>query len=221
MNFNNSEDDSTSKAKIALEKIYSTISRTYLLLRIRRDFFLGMAELLRLRYTAATAYYRLQSESFALIKLFGNKPQIAQDWMNATTNTLGHDFFKKYQKQIRDIIKESNLYEDYKTASGLSMHSRILGVASGLIIGNKMRKYGKSNNAIFVYHDIDDHVSLFIWFTNYLKFHEKLSYNLFENIQEFEETDLNKINIKKYSELIIVLSNRLIKLKNSNKSDRP
>ena len=212
-NFVDVKNDSTSEAKLALERIYSTLSTAYLLLRMRRDFFLGISELLRLRYTTAISFYRLQCESFALIKLFGSEPSIAQEWHDATSETLGRQFYNKYHKRIVELIKESGFNTYYQNASGFSMHSRIMGVASGLIIGNKMKEEGKPKEAILVYNEIDDHITLFIWFTNYLRFHEEILIKLINYMSELDDTSTAKIDIKSFSDLIIEFANTLKQIK--------
>lgn len=207
------ENDDTSKAKKSIENIYSILSRIYLLLRLRRDFFLGMAELLRLRYTTAIGYYRLQCESIALLKVFSDMPSIAQEWMSAFSTELSKKFYYKFHKKIVNVIKDFGLYSDYERAASFSMHSRILGLASGLIIGNKDSAGKNKRVTRLVYNEIDDKISLFIWFTNYLKFHEKLILKLPYVLPEFENVDFDNVEIKEYSKRIVDLSNTLSKLR--------
>lgn len=207
------EDDETSHAKNSIENIYSILSRIYLLLRLRRDFFLGMAELLRLRYTTAIGYYRLQCESFSLLKIFAEKPKAAQDWMSAFSAELGKKFYYKYHQSVVDVIKEFGLHSDYERAASFSMHSRILGIASGILIGDKTKEDKNKRVTSLVYNEIDDPTTLFIWFTNYLKFHEKLLLKLPNIIPEFENVNLDSIEVKKYSEIIVDLADTLGRLR--------
>jgi len=219
LDFNNPILDRTpDEARQAITGIFSTLTRIYLMLRMRRDFFLGISEILRLRYTTAISYYRLQSESFALIHLFGEEPQIAEKWYDATTEHLGRKFYKDYHnKKIIPIIKNSDLHSDYQKASDFSMHSRIFGVISGLLIGGKMRENGKPREAIYAFREIDDSYTLFLWFINYLKFHEKLILNLKGNIKEFDSNDLQKMDISDLSVLIVEFSKILYKMKSQKK----
>jgi len=214
LSFNNKDNDKTSEAKKALDNIFSNMSRIYLLMRLKRDFFLGMAELLRLRYTTAISFYRLQTESFALIKYFSDNPHVAQEWIEATTEEKGKKFYINHHSNIVKILKDQNIYDEYNKASGFSMHSRILGIASGLLIGDKMKEEGKPKETILVYNEIDDPITLFIWFINYLKFHEKLIKKVRDVIPEFTEEDRRKINTDKFSKILNILSNKLFELRN-------
>ena len=185
--------DKTESAKKSVEQIYSIFSRIALLLRAQRDYFLGISEILKLRYTVSFCFIRVQAESIALIDIFNEKPRIAQDWFNATTNELGKIFYNDYhRKYIIPKLKKYNLYVDYNKASYISMHSRIHGLASALKLGNMFDN--KKQMAALVYQEIDKPDALLFWLYNYLYFHNKMISIFFQIIPELKDSQIDKLS---------------------------
>lgn len=69
----------------------------YQLLRLRRDYLLGLLEILCLRSTPAQGYLRLQAETAALVAL-KNDTKLALNWFSSMTE--GRAFYDRYQRSV-------------------------------------------------------------------------------------------------------------------------
>lgn len=200
INIKRSGVDDTQKAKMTLERVYSYNSRAHLLLRLQRDYFMGLSELLKLRYITAFSYYRLQTESFSLIKLFSDHPHIAQQWTLATSQEAGQIFHDKHHEKVVRNIKNFNLNNYYDLSSSFSMHSRIMGIASGMALGKKTKEERNERSAVLVYNEIENFQRLSELTFHFLKFHNEMIKMLPGIIPEidnnFIENDIIKISTK-------------------------
>jgi hypothetical protein len=183
-------------AKDAVEKAYSVVARIYLLLRLRRDFLFGLADLLRLRLTTAIGYLRVQAESIAALALMGGDPALARDWLATCSRSEGKEFYRKHHQRIVQKLKQLDLYDYYEDGSNMSLHSRAFGVAPGIIIGEKGSPQGHIK---LTYQEIDDAVILFLWFCVYLRAHEKMIKKLLEALPE---VDFAQTEVRRYEEMV-------------------
>jgi hypothetical protein len=173
-------DDPVLKAKTDLQKAYSVIARCILLLRLGRDYLFGLTDLLRLRLASLFGYLRLQTESVAILMLMAKDSDIAADWLNLE----GKEFYGKYhRRRIVQEIKDIDLYQYYEEGSNIALHSRVLGVAAGIAVGNKSTGRGQ---ILLTYQDIDDSVDLFSWFCIYLRAHERMIQKLQRAVPEID-----------------------------------
>jgi hypothetical protein len=163
--------DPVAQAKVAVEKANSAIARIYLLLRLGRDFFFGLTDLLRLRITSMHGYIRIQSETAAILCLCAAEPALAVDWFNAANLEEGKKFYNKYRKRITNKLRDLGLYRHFDNGSNIALHSRALGVASGIIAGQKNAAPGTIR---LVYQEADDAVIIFLWFWVYLDAHKDI-----------------------------------------------
>lgn len=197
-----SKEDETSKAKAALEKLYSVIGRIYLLLRFGRDYLLGLSEILKLRVTPAMGYLRVQAESVALLKLFADEPHVAQDWLDATASESGKQFYQNHHTKIIKTVKKFNLYENYERGSWMALHSRVGGVSLGIIQGARKLEDSARGTVRLVYQEVDDHVVLFFWFCQYLLFHQKVVGILPTVLPEISSQEFAETGAGKFSEMV-------------------
>src|SRR2546428_4193706 len=87
-------DDSVGQAHGDLHESLAAVARSYLTVRLKRDFLFGLTDLLRLRLTAAVSYFRVQTETAALIKLMAKTPTLAREWFSVLTDQEGEAFYK-------------------------------------------------------------------------------------------------------------------------------
>ena len=81
----------------------------------------------------------------------------------------------------------------------MALHSRVSGVAPGVVIGKKGAPQG---NIRLVYQEIDDHITLFLWFCVYLKAHKEIIDNL---PQAFPEVDFVQIGMDRFAQAVETL----------------
>jgi hypothetical protein len=174
------EDDFT-KAKGDFVQGVAFYARLYLLMRLRRDYLFGLTDLLRLRITASQGYLRLQAETVAVLALALVEPEIGQEWLDTMEGENGKNFYKRHHKRIVQKIKDLELHFYYEQASQNALHSRVGGVASGVVQGNAIR--GKGEVAL-IYQEARDPYSYFLWFCSYLRFHEIMTRSLPEVVPE-------------------------------------
>jgi hypothetical protein len=202
--------DETLEAKDALESLHSIIGRIYLLLRIRRDFFFGLAELLRLRITPAIGYQRIQSESLGLLSLFQKEPRVAQAWLDIIGDKSGKSFYKEYHRRVRAEINLLGFGEYYEQGSEMSLHSRFGGIGFGLLQAHRQIVMSESRTVGLVYQEVSDSVVLFLWFCSYLRFHQRLVVQIRGTLPEIDDSQFNSGEIDEFSSMLDRLINKLI-----------
>ena len=126
-----SEEDITERAREGYLDASADLARVWLLLRIRRDYLLGLVEIFRLRFIPCLGYLRLQSETASLVSLFSSDSGMAREW-TAVIREGGKQFYKKHQKKIRDEIRELGLDEYYREGSEKALHSYPFGIGLGI-----------------------------------------------------------------------------------------
>jgi hypothetical protein len=188
--------DPVAEAKEAVERANSVIARSYLLLRLGRDFFFGLSDLLRLRLTSMHGYVRIQAETAAILALCGAEPAVAVDWLNMATPEEGKKFYNKYHKKITAKLRDLGLYHHFDNGSNVSLHSRVLGVASGIIAGKKNAAPGEVR---LLYQEADDAVVIFLWFCVYLKAHKDILATL---PNALPEVDFGQVDLGRYSAIV-------------------
>ena len=193
-------EDPISTAKSDLAKANSAIARTYLILRIRRDFLLGLADLLKLRLTPALGYLRLQSESTAILAMIASNPSMSIDWLNPYS---GRKFYKSYHAKIVEKMKSLAIHDYYDQGSEMALHSRVHGVVPGLLVNNDAAAAGE---VALTYQEFHDPVDFLVWFGIYLRTHQKLLAGVAEGLPE---VDLGKLGSGKYNEMVAALTEKL------------
>jgi hypothetical protein len=194
-------DDPVAEAQDALYKGNSVIARAYLLLRLERDFLFGLSDLLRLRVTSMFGYLRVQTETVAILALSATDSALAVDWLKLKE---GKDFYNKHHRKIIEKVKWLGLHRYYEDASNVSLHSRVGGVAPGIIIGGK--EATPKRQVKLTYQEIDDSIILFLWFCVYLKAHKEMIDRLPESVPE---VDFNQIAIRRFGTMVEDLWNTL------------
>ena len=188
--------DPVAEAKDALARAHSVMARAYLLLRLGRDFFFGLTDLLRLRVTSMHGYMRIQTETAAILALCGAEPVVAVDWLKMDTPKEGRAFYNKYHHSIVAKLKGLGLYWYYDQGSGLSLHSRVPGVAGGIILGKKGAARGEVRLS---YQESDDAIVIFLWLCVYLKAHKEIIDIL---PTALPEVDFGKVDVGRYAAMV-------------------
>jgi len=175
--------DYTENAKESLLDAQTILVRVILCMRLQRDFLFGISELLKCRITPAIGYIRLQAETAGIMKVMTENNLIATDWLSSISQK-DNNFYRDWHKTIKDSLKSLNLGSDYDLASSLALHSRVGGIAKGMIIGHKYKKPGEM---VLNYQEIDDPKELFFWFGYYIRFHKKIVNNIKTIIPELKK----------------------------------
>jgi hypothetical protein len=191
-----SAQDPVAEAKNAVGKANSVIARSYLILRLGRDFFFGLSDLLRFKVTSMLGYIRVQTETVALLALLGTDLAMAVEWLNMTTPEEGKDFYRKHHGKMIGKLKELGLYDYYESGSNMSLHSRVFGVAQGIIIGKKAAPKGQIR---LTYQELDDALDVLFWFCEYLGSHRAMIDRL---PQVLPEVDFGQLNVRHFSEMV-------------------
>lgn len=186
--------DPVAEAQDALYKGNSVIARLYLLLRLERDFLFGLSDLLRLRVTSMFGYLRVQAETVAILTLSATDSAIAVNWLNPKE---GKKFYKKHHNRIIDKLRQLGFHDYYEEGSNTSLHSRVGGVAPGILIGGK--KETSTRQVRLTYQEIDDPVILFLWFCVYLKAHKEMIDKL---PQAVPEVDFSQIDVGRFGTMV-------------------
>lgn len=190
--------DKTQQAKSALVTAQSISVRSFLLMRLHRDFLYGLSDLLRFRITPSIGYIRIQSETSGLLKFFAENQTstIVNEWLSTHTKEEGRSFHNKWHSKIKREIRILGLDGDYDSASGLALHSRIGGIAMGALIGSKDTNPGELR---LNFQEIDDINDLFFWFGYYMRFHRKI----IEKVELlFPEVSKDKIITEKFTSML-------------------
>jgi hypothetical protein len=204
--------DPVADAQDALYKANSVIARLYLLLRLERDFLFGLSDLLRLRSTSMFGYLRLQTETVAILTLSAADSAMAVDWLNTASLKEGKEFYKDHHGKIINKLRELGLHRYYQDASNTSLHSRVGGVAPGIIIGGKTAQ----RQVRLTYQELDDPVILFLWFCVYLKAHKEMIDKLPQSVPE---VDFSKIDICRFGTMVESLWATLLPLYKRKRSE--
>jgi hypothetical protein len=189
--------DVLAEARDALYKGNSVIARVYLLLRLERDFLFGLSDLLRLRVTSMFGYLRVQTETVAILTLLATDSGMAVDWLNTSYLKSGKAFYSKHHRKIIEKLRRLGLYNYYEDASNTSLHSRVGGVAPGIIIGGK--EDTPKRQVKLTYQEIDDAVILFLWFCVYLKAHKEMIDKLPLAVPEI---DFSQIDVRRFGIMV-------------------
>jgi hypothetical protein len=93
-------------------------------------------------------------------------------------------------------LKELGLYDYYESGSNMSLHSRVFGVAQGIIIGKKAAPKGQIR---LTYQELDDALDVLFWFCEYLGSHRAMIDRL---PQVLPEVDFGQLNVRHFSEMV-------------------
>jgi hypothetical protein len=86
--------------KQVIAELLAKRHRALLFTRISVLYGTAVADLLRMRLTAALWYIRLRCESIALLKLMSENSSVVEQWVNIQTDKEGRAFFQKHQKHV-------------------------------------------------------------------------------------------------------------------------
>jgi hypothetical protein len=201
--------DAVFEARTALYKANSVVARIYLILRLRRDFLFGVSDLLKLRLISTLGYLRIQSESAAILAILGKEPAMALEWLDPDS---GRNFYKKYQGRIVKKMRDLHLHDHYEQGSAMALHSRVLGVTPGILVG---AKDASEESIDLTYQEIDDPRDLFLWFYIFLKAHTQVVGGVAEGLPEI---DLKKPEVDEYVSMVAELGAKLRPLYVKNKN---
>lgn len=146
-------------------------ARTALLLRLQRDFLLGILSLLRLQVTASVGCLRLEVESIALLALFGDKPELGVHWWKAFDPAAGKVFHKTYHHQVVERMKTLLLHDLYEEVSAAAAHSRPGGVAASLVVPDDDADFA---GLTFSYNEIAGARQLYMSLVMFLRRHKRV-----------------------------------------------
>lgn len=186
--------DLTVTAQAAYQSAKSAIARTELILRSGRDFLFGISDLLRVRITPALGYLRLQSETFALLRLLVDQPQLGVDWLNSLRD--GQKFYGKWHSRIVETIKSLDLHHDYSRGSEMAFHVRQGGTILGTLLGSANAT--RAGEIRLHYQEVSDPRMFFYYFGLFLRFHRKALTHLGELFPEISSDDLNGIGLETF-----------------------
>jgi hypothetical protein len=209
------EQDITDPDQQAREHLYranSVIARTYLILRLRRDFLFGIADLLKLRLIPALGYLRIQSESTAILALMANSPAMAVDWLNPEA---GRKFYNRYHGEVVKKMRSLGIYEYYDQGSEMALHSRVHGVIPGVLVDQEANRRGEIS---ITYQEFADPIDFLAWFGIFLQAHERLLAGIAEG---FPEVSFNELNPNKYSEIAYTVAEKLKPLLQQKRREIP
>lgn len=179
------QNDSTDlkDAREAYHRAYSALARSSLLLRLRRDFVFGIGDLLKLRVTPPLGLLRLQCESTALMHLMAERPSIATRWMKTLQQQEGRQFYNDFHSQIVAKLRNLILYEHYEQGSGIALHSRVGGVAPGVLAAQALAEPGA---VALAYQEVTNARDLLFWLALFLKVHAEILGTLQPSLPELE-----------------------------------
>lgn len=193
-------EDPIAQAKDDLQRANSAVARTYLILRLRRDFLFGLADLLRLRLIPALGYLRIQSESTAILALIAGNPGIATEWLNPES---GRKFYRTHHGKVIEKMKSLGIHGYYDQGSEMALHSRVQGVTPGLLIDKDAAAEG---TAVLTYQEIADPIDFLVWFGIYLRAHNQILEGITEGLPE---VDFGKVDSNRYSYMVATLMEKL------------
>ena len=191
--------DPISTAKSDLARAHSAIARTYLILRLRRDFLFGLADLLKLRLIPALGYLRLQSESTAILALIAADPSMSIEWLNPNS---GRKFYKNYHGKIVEKMKSLGIHDYYDQGSEM-LHSRVHGVVPGILIDKDTAADGE---VTLTYQEFAGPIDFLVWFGIYLRAHQRLLAGIAEGLPE---VDLGQVGSGQYNKMVATLMEKL------------
>jgi hypothetical protein len=204
--------DPVSQARADLHRAHSVIARTYLVLRLRRDFLLGLSDLMKFRLIPALGYLRIQSESTAILALMVVDPGMSTDWLNPHS---GGKFYKRYHSKVVEKMKSLAIYEFYDQGSEMALHSRVHGVIPGLLIDEDATSRG---DAVLTYQEFAGPLDFLVWFGIYLRAHQRLLSGIEEGLPEI---DLGKLSSSRYGEMVTALLEKIRKEYLKQKQSEP
>ena len=183
-------EDDAAVAKRHLVEGKGKWARLRLFQRLRRDFDLGIIELLRNHAVSSMGYLRVQSETIALAAAIVEKPEMGSEWWDAISMDAGKAFHAKHNSRIRGLVKEVGLEMYYQLGSAMAMHSRLAGVVNGIMYGGEPEVTDDKVTLKITYQDIDDARLLFIYFANYLLAHVAVAKALPRCMPEVKSVEL-------------------------------
>lgn len=192
--------DPVSQAQVNLQRANSAVARTYLILRLRRDFLFGLADLMKLRLIPALGYLRIQSESTAILALIASNPSMSIDWLNPHS---GGKFYKNHHRKVVEKMKSLGIHEFYDQGSEMALHSRVHGVTPGLLIDKDAASKGV---AVLTYQELAEPVDFLVWFGIYLRAHQRLLVGIEEGLPE---VDFGKLGSSSYNDMVAALMEKI------------
>jgi hypothetical protein len=150
------------RLKLRLEEInnrfFSRRTRGILLLNAYRAFMYAAADIRRLRLLSALGQLRFEIESIALISIFQNHKEFAEEWFHLKSDEEGRAFFSKTKRMVMEFCKNNDLLNEWNLASSGSQHARFAGMVEGLKIENFSKEGRYINKFSFSLQDFDpDH----------------------------------------------------------------
>lgn len=123
------------RARTLWKAIGARSAKRFVLLLLSRYFRWAVADLLRLRVTPILGYGRLQAEACALLRLFVEEPDRAEEWLRTTLSEQGgRRFYKQTQRSLTTIMTRYRLSGFYEQGSASSQHVRMTSAVLGLSI---------------------------------------------------------------------------------------
>ena len=165
--------DNSKQTQEALIEALASASRSILLLRLRRDYLFGLTDLLRGRVTMSAGYLRLQAESVAILFACQNSPAIGAQWLRTQDDSEGREFYKTHHQTLLGILTRFDLRNDYDRASASALHSRVGGVARGIVKATMDDPGGRQIGLVYQEHLEPERY--FLAYCHYLRFHEKVA----------------------------------------------
>jgi hypothetical protein len=185
--------DDAAQAKQSLVGGKAKYARLRLLQRLRRDFDLGLLDLLRNHIVSSMGYLRVQSETAALAVAIAENPSVGSEWWDALTLDAGRAFHRKHNPRLRELMKRMGLDLYYQLGSEMAMHSRLAGVINGILYGGESEKTETTVSIKITYQDFDDAKRLFLYFANYLLAHHLIAKALPDCIPEVKSAELGVV----------------------------
>jgi hypothetical protein len=119
-----------------------------------RAFAWSVADLMRMRITAATGYQRLVAEGFGLLGLMRDDPAVALAWRGIVSDDDGVAFYRRHQKRLVDVMARVGLLPTYERASGSAVHLRFAAAARGLVIKRRDEDDRQESSTIMLYQEL-------------------------------------------------------------------
>lgn len=124
------EDARITSARGIDKAVSQALARRTLFHLLWRAYRWGLADLRRLKLTAAAGYMRVEAETIALLLLFQRHPDLSERWLNPKENM--NKFFRETQGEVKEILEQHKLTMAYEHGSAVAQHARFASAARGI-----------------------------------------------------------------------------------------
>ena len=193
--------DHAAAAKKDLEAAIADDARHQLLERIDRDYLFGVTDLLKNRIASATGYFRLQTESIALLSLIQRTPSVGIYRLRSAGAQPAADFYKQHHGSIRTEMKRLGFDFYYGLASEMAVHSRVGGVAFAFLAPSKNGSIDH-RAARKAYRDVNTPPMFFLFYANFLRFHQRLAFAIPTVLPEIPQTAIHGMGLSELKDRI-------------------